>query len=502
MKYFRKNILRILTVLAVGFLIFGLNLLYPLKKAESSFDETSDYQNVIIKFRPLVPRFIKNNLVRKYSGSLDKPLVLGNTFSANVPRGERQAMINNLNRNLWVDYVEEDYEVKAFVVPNDPLYDDQWGLEKISADQAWDLNKGSGEVNIAILDTGINKNNDDLKDKVTTSVNCTDSSCAPYESSDPYGHGTHVAGIVAASTDNGVGVAGVTWEGGLMSVKVLGDSGEGYYSWVADGIVWAADHGADVINLSLGGRYTSFTLKRAVDYAWDRGVVIVAAAGNDGSSRPVYPAYYKDVVSVAAVDENDNKADFSNYGYWVDVAAPGVSILSAYKDSYEYFSGTSMATPFVTGVAALVLSQNPQDGNLQVIDQIESTADAVGGTGNYWEFGRVNACKAIGCDFAIEPTETPTSSPSPSPTPTSTSTPTPTLIPTPTLTPTSTPSPSPTPTSSPSPTSTPSPIPTSTETPIPTPTSTPTVSPTPNPTPTPAGLPWWCKYIPWHYTCQ
>ena len=240
-----------------------------------------------------------------------------------------------------------------------------------------------------------------------------------------------------------------------MSVKVLDNNGSGYYSWIANGIIWAADNGAKVINLSLGGTSSSFTLQNAVNYAWNKGAVVVAAAGNRNSTSRFYPAYYSNSMATAATDQNDKKASFSTYGSWVDVAAPGVDIFSTYNnDGYVTLSGTSMAAPFVSGLAGLIFGFHPDWNNIQVRDKLQSSSDQIPGTGSYWTYGRINACKAVDCI----------------------------LLPTPTITPTPTPTPIPTPSITPSPTPEPTPIPT--------------------PTPTPTSKPWWCKYIPSHSLCQ
>jgi hypothetical protein len=220
---------------------------------------------------------------------------------------------------------------------------------------------------------------------------------------DLYGHGTHCAGIAAATTNNSIGVAGVGFNTSLMNVKVLGDNGSGQYSWIANGITWAADNGAKVISLSLGGSSGSYTLQNAVNYAWNKGVVVVAAAGNNGNTASVYPAYYSNCIAVAATDQNDAKASFSTYGSWVDVAAPGVSIYSTLPNhsnsigttNYGSLSGTSMSTPHVAGLAALVWATSYGTSNTSVRSRIESTADAISGTGTYWKYGRINANKAV-----------------------------------------------------------------------------------------------------------
>jgi thermitase len=188
-----------------------------------------------------------------------------------------------------------------------------------------------------------------------------------------------------------------------MNVKVLGDDGSGYYSWVVKGIIWAADHGARVINLSLGGPEGSGTLQNAINYAWNKGCVVVAAAGNDGSGSPSYPAFYDNCIAVAATDSNDAKASFSNHGFWVDVAAPGVDIYSTLPNhknqigprNYGTLSGTSMAAPHVAGVAALVWATDFGTSNAAVRARIEDKADSIGSIGLNYDIERLNAFRAV-----------------------------------------------------------------------------------------------------------
>lgn len=466
-----RRIIAFVALITLGFWLLNTKE-NSLVQAAPSFE--SDFDRVILKFRPLIPRGHMESLERKHGILFSEELRTRDTFVVRVPKKQAAIIAKALEKNFFVEYAEEDFVAQAMEVPNDPLFSDQWGLQKIEAPGAWDTTHGSGNVDIAIVDTGINNTHPDLSSKIVASVNCTASaSCPNVSTSDPYGHGTHVAGIASAVNNNSKGGAGISWDGRLMSVKVLSDNGSGYYSWVANGIYWATDNGAEVINLSLGGTSSSRTLRNAINYAWNNGVLVVAAAGNYGWSFRTYPAYYSNTIAVAATDEDDDIASFSNYGSWVDVAAPGVSILSAYEDGYEEMSGTSMSAPFVTGLAALIFGQNPGWDNHTVRNQIESTADEIEGTGFYWAHGRINACNAVSCEGEPNP---PTSTPTPLPTatasPTATPTPSPTLEPTPTT-------------------------PLATSTPIP-----PTPTPIPTPTPTPQDLPWWCKYIPWHRTCQ
>jgi subtilisin family serine protease len=202
---------------------------------------------------------------------------------------------------------------------------------------------------IAILDTGIDKNHDELIGKVLMEVNFTESDTT----NDVYGHGTHVAGIIAANDQNGTGISGLAPDSRLLNVKVADDRGRCSISALADGIVWAVDHGADVINISIELRETTRKLERAIEYAWTKGAVIVAAAGNTGSEKPTYPAYYSECIGVSAVKVDGILAPLSNYGKWVDVAAPGFNVYSTMPNNgYGYKHGTSVASAYVSGIAA------------------------------------------------------------------------------------------------------------------------------------------------------
>lgn len=412
----------------------------------------------------------------KFGATIKERLNLPSTFVLKVPPGmeKETARIFSLMPN--VKFAEPNYEMTALLDPNDPNFSDQWGLKTIQAPLAWDITSGSSGVKIAIVDTGIDKDHPDLSPKVDSWINYSSSR----SSDDLYGHGTHVAGIAAAITNNGLGVAGTGFNTHLLSVKVLDDSGSGYTSSIANGITWAANNGARVINLSLGGGSTSKTLEDAINYAWNNNVVVVCAAGNDGKSLALYPAYYQNCIAVAVTDENDQKTSWSNYGSWVDVAAPGLDIYSTLTNhkskmtstrNYGYASGTSMATPFVAGLAGLIFGENPSLTNVQVRSIIENTSDKISGTGTYWVFGRINAYSAV-LGFSSTLTATPT----PLVTFVPTATPSPTIILVLTSTPVPTITPTPTPTNTPKPTSTSAP--------------TPTVNP--NPTPTP----WYCKNWP------
>jgi len=307
-------------------------------------------------------------------------------------RGASSLRAYRLHRE--VRHVEIDSLAQAVDLPNDPYFDEQWGMTKVQAPQAWSLTQGNAGICIAILDTGIDMEHPDLAGKIVASINFSDSDTAD---ANGHSHGTHVAGIAAAATDNGIGVAGMGHDSSLMNVKVLGDDGCGYYSWVAAGIIWAADNGADVINLSLGGSSPSSTLQQAVDYAWSQGVVVVAAAGNNGNSSPFYPAYYASCVAVGGTDSGDSLKSWSNHGDWVDVAAPGSAYSTLPDALYGYKAGTSIASPHVAGLAGLVFSVTTDiNGNGMLNDEvrtrIETTCDDVGID---VAFGRINAYRAV-----------------------------------------------------------------------------------------------------------
>lgn len=302
---------------------------------------------------------------------------------------------------------------------DDPSFSLQYGLQNdsstiqppstagahdadVDAPFAWKRTTGSSVTRVAILDSGIDLNHEDLAAKVVASKDFTGSSTLD----DLYGHGTAVAGVAAPITGNGVGVAGVGHDVSLMSGKVLDNAGFGSCSTVAKGVSWAADNGGDAINMSLGVPRCR-ALENAVKYAWNNGSVLTAAAGNDGNRSRTYPAYYSQVIAAAATDNADQRASFSQYGKWVDVAAPGVKVYTTFpnhsnqlgKTNYDYGNGTSMSAPFIAGAAGLIWSTTSDANgngrrNDEVRDRIERYADDIPGTGTLWSAGRLNACNA------------------------------------------------------------------------------------------------------------
>ncbi|WP_020615614.1 S8 family peptidase [Paenibacillus daejeonensis] len=272
------------------------------------------------------------------------------------------------------------------IIPNDALYSDyQWNLSNIMTETGWNVSKGGEDVIIAVLDTGVQSDHPDLAGQLTTGYNVIDGS---QSSEDDVGHGTHVAGIIGAAVNNNEGVAGISWYNKIMPVKVLDSSGAGTTYSVAEGIIWATDNGAKVINMSLGNYASAQFLHDAIRYAYDRDVVLIAASGNDNTSRPGYPAAYPEVFAVAATDAHEARAPFSNYGDYIDVAAPGDGIASTYPGSqYAALSGTSMAAPHVAGLAGLIRTKNPLLTNEEVMEVMRSTAKDLGKRGKDEDFG-------------------------------------------------------------------------------------------------------------------
>ncbi len=289
-----------------------------------------------------------------------------------------------------VRYVEPNYLAFTFAQPNDPRFSQQYGLARIQANLAWDIWQPQRTVYIAIIDTGIDSNHPDLTNKMRRHANGAVYGYNTLNNTtnalDDNGHGTHCAGIAAAEINNGIGVAGVAaWNPAvpnfnsyvqLMPLKALGANGSGSLDAVARAITWAADNGAHILSLSLGAGSSAQQLADAVVYAWTRGCLVVAAAGNGGSSAPQYPAYYTNAIAVAATDADDTLTNFSQYGAWVDIAAPGANILSTTPNNqYQSFSGTSMACPHVSGAAAVLWSHNPSLTNAQLREALETNTD-------------------------------------------------------------------------------------------------------------------------------
>jgi len=388
---------------------------------------------VLVKFKPTLSEQTIKTTIAAYQGKELKRIPRINVYKIQIQTGTTlEETLFALKRNPDVEYAEPNYIAYIAETPNDSLFDYQYALYNsgqdigppgspqgeeradIKATSTWEETKGDEEIIIAILDTGVDILHPELDEKIHSSG--YDFVNDDADATDDEGHGTHVAGIAAAETHNDEGIAGVAWNCKILPVKVLNNLGEGGYSEMIDGIIWAADNGADVMNLSLGGNFPSASLENALKYAYDMDIVIVAAAGNEGGAV-LYPAAYDEYcLAVAATDYNDERVDFSNSGgLWesnsgpeIDVAAPGARIISTVPtwfwgpDSFPYAwgDGTSQATPHVAGLAALIKSVKPHLKASQIMNVIRYSADDVNfvnnlGVDNYIGFGRINSAKAL-----------------------------------------------------------------------------------------------------------
>lgn len=314
-----------------------------------------------------------------------------------------------LSAHRDVEVATPNLRFQINVQPNDPLYAQQWWLDRVHAEEAWESGMGRHDLIVSVVDTGIDYNHPDLAGKVIKGKDFTKES----DGTDPidgFGHGTHVAGIIGAAANNGEGVAGMAPGVKLLAEKVLAANGAGNLFAIAGGITDSVKRGAKIINLSLGGPAVQDPISSGVGHwAWKKGVLLVAAAGNSNTKVGTPARYYDYYMAVGASDHNDNKAKFSNFGPELSVAAPGTNILATtptydcplnklgYAKNYAALQGTSMATPVVAGIAALVWSKHPDWTADQVRAHIEKTADDVGARGkdDLFGFGVVNAARAV-----------------------------------------------------------------------------------------------------------
>jgi thermitase len=331
---------------------------------------------------------------------LERNDVLNSILVRPVP-GERERLLARLAaEEAFVRYVEPNKLVQALYTPNDTKYPNQWGLPSIKVDRAWDRERGNKTVTIAIIDSGIEYTHEDLSaNYLPGGYDWVNNDTDPV---DDDGHGTHCAGIAAAVIDNGKGIAGIA-QVNLLAEKVLNNTGWGTEWNVSLAIMHAADQGATILSLSLGGSDDVQMMEDACHYAWDHGCLLVAAAGNGEQYGVLYPAAYETVIAVRSIDQSDQSS--GRWGPQVELVAPGSGILSTYRSNgYASLSGTSMAAPHVAGVAALIWSQYPSLTNQQVRTILTQTADDLGSAGfdGYFGYGKVNAQAAVLIDIPFD----------------------------------------------------------------------------------------------------
>ncbi len=324
----------------------------------------------------------------------------GSMLRLQVPPGQEAEAIARLLARGDVEFAGYNHRVQAVETPNDPAFSQQWALPKIEAPAAWDIYAGSNNVIIAVVDSGVDLDHPDLQANLMPGWDFVNNDSL---ADDDHGHGSHVAGIAAAVGNNGVGIAGVSWGAKIMPLKMLDAGGGGSTYDLAQAVYYAVDHGAKVINMSLGAPGSEWPcnwpeVEAAFNYAISRGVLLVVASGNDGQEGVNCPGAYEQAIAVGSTTATDTRSYFSNFGPQLDIVAPGSSIYSTYFfGGYTTMSGTSMATPHVAGLAALLWSFAPALNAAEVSSYIQSTADDLGPAGwdQYFGYGRINAKKAL-----------------------------------------------------------------------------------------------------------
>lgn len=361
----KKLLLLCVFLIGLGFALFNFKGL----ATQGEFD------SILINFRQDIATTELEENLQFIASKVQEIPILNSIFSEServyVVEGDKNT-IKKLRRSPLkkeVEYIEPNYIYHSLEVPNDPQYTQQWNLRSINVEQAWDETKGEG-VTIAVIDTGVTKVPDFDQTQFVEGYDFVNNKV---DAQDDVGHGTHVAGTIAQSTNNNYGVAGIAYQGKIMPLKVLGVNG-GTVADIAEAIRFAADNKADVINMSLGGGGDSQLMQDAIKYAHEKGVVIIAAAGNENRNSASFPARYPQVISVSATDSIGEKAPYSNFGAGVDISAPGGSETGKIiqetitgenqQTAFVGFQGTSMAAPHVAGVAALIKStgiKNPDE---------------------------------------------------------------------------------------------------------------------------------------------
>ena len=389
-------------------------------------DEKPEYasDHILVKFNPVLTTQHVDSIVQAYGSRTSRMIPVVGLYRVDVPVGSTvEEMLEVWSQNYFVEYAKPDYIARVAVTPNDLFFTEQYALSNtgqvlipgspggtpnadISATTAWEETKGDENILIAIVDTGVDLVHPDLVNKIASPgkdfVNGDD------DATDDHWHGTSVAGIAAAETNNGIGIAGVAWNCMILPVKVMDEDGSGFYADVIEGIIWAVDNGAHVLNLSVGGDVDDPDLEAAVRYAFQNGVVVVASSGNEGASV-VFPAAYDNyVLAVASTDQDDVRPPSSNFGPEIAVAAPGDVVMTTYPvwdtppgfHPYVYASGTSFAAPHVSGMAALIMSIKSWMAVSDIMNVIRYTADDVNadeypGPDDYIGYGRINLDTAL-----------------------------------------------------------------------------------------------------------
>lgn len=407
MNRFTKKVSIYKTIFFAGALFIAIFLATSPAVAQSPPVQEPDFLpgEILVKFKPHVGRL---GAQRSLEAEGLRPLEVSprtGLMRVQVTPGLEKAAIARLMSRGDVEIASVNHIIYAAIDPNDPSYSQQWGFPKIEAPAAWDMSTGSSSVTVAVVDSGLDTSHSEFSGRIVDPRDEISNDSTPQ---DTCGHGTHVAGTIAAKGNNGAGVAGMAWDINVMPVRALTSNGSGCTGNegdIHDAIYWAVSHGAKVINLSLGAPSYGSTcedvfpfMSQAVADAYNAGVLVVAASGNNSASTLSCPALQAETLAVGATTNLDQRAWFSNYGTGLNVVAPGTNIYSTWPgESYTSLDGTSMAAPHVSGLAALLWSVDSSLTNFEVWDAIQTTADDLGASGYDLEYGhgRINARRAL-----------------------------------------------------------------------------------------------------------
>ncbi|MCP8318159.1 MAG: S8 family serine peptidase, partial [archaeon] len=379
-----------ISALALALIILTGLSMTPVLGVEINTDNLSD--ELLIKFKPGLSEQYKERFLTSLGLEIKGEIPQIQAFIVSVPQKDLQYVKSALLNDPLIDSVEEDFRIPPSTIPNDEYYPLEWHLKKILASEAWNISTGDSNVIIAVLDSGVDPDHPDLSTKLLQGYNFYDEN---YNTTDVYGHGTKVAGVAAALTNNIIGVSSIGWQCSILPLRVTDTSGYAYSSLLTKALIYAADRGAKVAVISFG-IFGGSMISDAAKYFMDKGGLVVAAGGNDN-------AYHSDsdnpyIISVSATTSSDCNASFISYGPYIDLSAPGVGIYTTIRGgSYGSTSGTSFSAPLTAGLIALIFSANSSLNPNQVEQIIESTAFDLGNQSYdyYYGWGRIDASRAL-----------------------------------------------------------------------------------------------------------
>lgn len=402
-------ILIIILIVFLGFVFKKIFLSFASSQIKTSklAQKLPAQDHILVKFKSQTTPGQKQDRLKIFNSSIRRQIPQIGVDSVNVPAGQTsEEFLNNFKNNNKdvIEFAEPDGYYQTLRIPNDPYYQSyQYNLKQLNAESAWDISTGNAGTKTAVVDTGADFAHEDLQGRLINGYDYIDNDQSP---NDEHYHGTCVAGILGAATNNSKGVAGATWQNPMLVIRIGDAMGYASYEDMASAFIYAADNGARAVNISFGGYYDSETVRQAVDYAWSKNSVIIAAAGNEGTSDPIYPAAIPNVVAVSALDSNDVISDYSTYGSFIDVAAYGTVTCPLLGGGYATGSGTSFAAPEVAALFGLVFSINPSLSQQRAIDVVKQTATDLGSAGVdiYYGSGKVNFLRAVQEAGNINPT--------------------------------------------------------------------------------------------------